>query len=474
MSPARLDHEWLWAPHAWLPGGWQEHVLLRIGADGHWAEVNPGVHEVPRDATVLQGPVLPGLVNAHSHAFQRAFAGLTETRDAPSGREPDNFWSWRDRMYDVARRISCEQLRAIAAQLYVELLRGGYTQVCEFHYLQHASDGRPHDDPLAMSWALADAAGDAGIGLTLLPVLYERAGFEQPQLRDEQRRFATSADSVWSMQRRLAASARPLLRAGIAIHSLRAAAPESIRRLRALAEGWDGPIHVHAAEQLREIEDCVASTGARPIEWLARENLLDERWQLVHATHATRDEIESVALSGAGVVLCPSTEANLGDGLCDLSGWLASGASLSIGSDSHVTRAWREELRLLEYGQRLVKRERNVAAAPEAGQPSTAQRLWSVVLDGSAGAAGLKRCGLQVGARADLLVIDGRDDAVLGVPAAQLIDALVFSSPGRPWRDVMVAGRFVVQDHRHEKATRVASQFEAAMQQLWDATACRG
>ena len=468
MSRAQL----LWAPRAWLPDGWHDHVLLRVGADGCWAEVSASVHEAPADATVLQGAVLPGLVNAHSHAFQRAFAGLAELRDAASHGEPDTFWSWRDRMYDVALRITPDQLRAIAAHLYVELLRGGYTHVCEFHYLQHPPDGTPHKEPLAMSWALADAAVDAGIGLTLLPVLYERAGFEQPELRAEQRRFAASAEQVWSMQRRIAASARPLVRAGIAIHSLRAAAPASIDRVLQLADGWDGPIHMHAAEQMREVQDCIASTGARPIEWLARERLLDERWQLVHATHATPDEIESVAASGAGVVLCPSTEANLGDGLCDLSGWLASGTSLSIGSDSHVTRAWREELRLLEYGQRLVKRERNIAAAPEVGLSSTAERLWSAVLDGSAAAAGLHRVGLQRGARADLLVIDGHDHALLGVPAVQLIDTLVFSSPGRPWRDVMVGGQFVVQEHRHEKGAAVASQFEAAMQQLWDATAC--
>jgi len=261
------------------------------------------------------------------------------------------------------------------------------------------------------------------------------------------------------------------VRAGIAIHSLRAAAPTSIARVLQLAEGWDGPIHMHAAEQMREVQDCIGSTGARPIEWLARERLLDERWQLVHATHATPDEIESVAASGAGVVLCPSTEANLGDGLCDLSAWLASGTSLSIGSDSHVTRAWREELRLLEYGQRLVKRERNIAAAPEAGLPSTAERLWSAVLDGGAAAGGLHRVGLQRGARADLLVIDGQDHALLGVPATQFIDTLVFSSPGRPWRDVMVAGQFVVHEHRHEGAALLATKFVDAMQQLWSSSA---
>lgn len=458
----------LWAPRAWLMDGWHDDVLLEIGADGCWQALTPSLHQAPLDATVLAGPVLPGLVNAHSHAFQRAFAGLAERRDTAQG-ERDDFWSWRDRMYRVAQRITPQQLRAIAAHLYVELLRGGYTQVCEFQYLQHASDGSAYENRLALSLALVDAASDAGIGLTMLPVLYERAGFAHPVPRDDQRRFVTSADGVWAMHSALATSGRPLVNAGVAIHSLRAAAPASIERLRTLAEGAAVPIHIHVAEQLREVDECRAATGARPIEWLAREALLDPRWQLVHATHATAAEIDAVAHSGAGVVLCPSTEANLGDGVCDLPRWLAAGAPLSIGSDSHVTRAWREELRLLEYGQRLVRQERNVAAAPASGQPSTAERLYSRVLDGSAGAAGLGCWGLQRGARADLLVVDLQDHALLGVPNDHLLDTLVFSSPGRPWRDVMVAGRFIVRDHRHANASAVAADFERAMAQLWGA-----
>jgi len=454
-----------WTARAWLPGGWADHVLLTAGADGHWAEVTPGVAQAPADATVLQGPALPGLVNAHSHAFQRAFAGLAERRDSAS----DTFWSWRDRMYQVALRITPEQLRAVAAHLYVELLRGGYTQVCDFHYLQHREDGSPYDEPLAMSWALADAAVDAGIGLTVLPVLYERAGFGQSTLRDDQRRFATTADSVWALQQGIATARRPLVNAGVAIHSLRAAAPASITRLRELADGFDGPIHIHVAEQMQEVDDCLAAAGARPVQWLAREGFLDSRWQLVHATHVTPDEIASVAASGAGAVLCPSTEANLGDGLTDLPGWLASNTPLAIGSDSHVTRAWREELRLLEYGQRLARRERNVAAAPDAGQPSTAARLFQRVADASGRAAGFARWGLVPGARADLLVVDLQDHALLGVPRAQLLDALVFSSAGRPWRDVMVAGKFVIANHRHGAADRCAQAFAPTMSALWGA-----
>jgi len=451
----------LWAPHAWTPGGWREQVVLRADGDGRWAEVTPGVATPPADAQVLDGPLLPSLVNAHSHAFQRAFAGRAERRDAAS----DDFWSWRDRMYRVALRLSPKQLRDVAAQLYVELLKGGYTQVCEFHYLQHDVDGRPYADPLAMSWALAEAAAETGIGLTLLPVLYERAGFDTP-LRDDQRRFRSSAEDVWQAAETIAAARRPLLGAGLAIHSLRAARPESIAELRRRAEGFAGPIHVHVAEQTAEVRDCVAATGARPIEWLAREHLLDARWQLVHATHTEGDEIAAVARSGAGVVLCPSTEANLGDGLADLPGWLAAGVPLTIGSDSHVGRDWREELRWLEYGQRLTRRQRNVAAAPEAGVAASAEHLFARALAGGATASGQASWGLVPGARADALMVDRSEDALLGLPPSHTLDALLFSSPGKSWRNVLVAGRSLIRDGVHPKAAAVAQRFAATMHAL--------
>ena len=358
----------LWAPRAWIDGRWLDAVLLRVDANRHWAEVNVGV-ATPPAAAVLPGPVLPGMVDAHSHAFQRAFAGLAERRTGAQ----DDFWSWRDRMYDVALRITPEQLRAVGAQLYVELLHGGYTQVCEFHYLQHEREGQPYADPLELSWALADAGFESGIGLTVLPVLYERAGFAEPALRRDQRRFATSADGVLALYRDLRNSHRPWLTAGVAIHSLRAATPASILRLVEALD--DVPIHIHVAEQTREVDDCLLATGERPIEWLTRHAALDARWHLVHATHSTPAEIVSVARSGAGVVLCPSTEANLGDGLTDLPGWLGASVPLSIGSDSQVTRSWCEELRVLEYGQRLHLRKRNVAASPDQGEPATAARL---------------------------------------------------------------------------------------------------
>lgn len=456
------DSQRLWAPRAWLPDGWHDRVLLTIGADGHWSDVVSNVAP-PADATVLAGAALPGLINAHSHAFQRAFAGLAERSENTT----DNFWSWRDRMYRVALRITPEQLEAIAAQLYFELLRGGYTQVCEFHYLQHDPDGTPYADPLRLSWALADAAQSAGLGLTMLPVLYERAGFDQSSLHLDQRRFASTSASVWAAREALHHSGRALLNAGVAIHSLRAASPASITALRDFASGMDdGPIHIHVSEQMQEVDDCIATLGARPVEWLAREGLLDARWQLVHATHTAASEIESVARSGAGVVICPSTEANLGDGLCDLRAWLSSTVPMSIGSDSHITRDWREELRLLEYGQRLIKQQRNISASPQTGMPSTAERLWMRVQSGGA-VAGFKHWGLTRGARADLLVIDKHDASLIGVPDAHLLDALIFSSPISPWRDVMVAGKWVVRAHHHSGAAAIAHRFGEAMRSLW-------
>lgn len=449
----------LWAPQAWVQGAWARDVLLRADASGHWAAVEPDT-PAPPHATVLPGAVLPGLVNAHSHAFQRAFVGLAERRDNAH----DDFWSWRDRMYGVALRITPEQLRAVAEHLYAELLAGGYTQVCEFHYLHHAPDGRPYAQPLAMAQALAEAALASGIGLTLLPVLYERAGFEQDTLREDQRRFATTVDSVLALRDGVRALGLPQVNAGVAVHSLRAARPASLHTLVARLAGDDSPIHIHIAEQTGEVNDCLATHGARPIEWLCRELPLDARWQLVHATHATPEEITAVAATGAGVVLCPGTEANLGDGLCDLPRWLAAGVPLSLGSDSHVTRTWPEELRWLEYGQRLALRQRNVAAAP-GHQPATAARLFDAALHGGAAAAAWPRIGFTPGARADLLLLNAHDDALRGLPASHLLDGLVFAAAQRPFARVMVAGRWVHEDA--VQATARQARFDAAMQALW-------
>jgi formimidoylglutamate deiminase len=449
----------IWAPRAWLPDGWRERVLLQADAQGVWDQITPDA-DAPTGATVLPGPVLPGMVDAHSHAFQRAFVGLAERLVGAQ----DDFWSWRDRMYGVALRITPEQLHAVACHLYGELLQGGYTQVCEFHYLHHDQNGKPYADALAMSRALAQAALDTGIGLTLLPVLYERAGFKQAGLRNDQRRFATRVDDVLALRDGLRALRLPHISAGVAIHSLRAAAPDSMRALVQALQGDPAPIHIHIAEQTGEVEDCLAATGARPIEWLTQEMPLDARWQLVHATHATPQEIHAAGATGAGVVLCPGTEANLGDGLCDLPGWLAAGVPLALGSDSQVIRTWPEELRWLEYGQRLHLRRRNVAATWPAA-PATASHLLSRLLLGGAQAAGLRPWGLIPGARADLLLLNSQDDALLGLPDGHELDGLIFAAPARPFARVMVAGRWVLTDREGP-----ARRFEASLRSLWTAT----
>lgn len=454
----------LWAPRAWLDGRWAPSVLFEVDGRGRWSAIHEAM-AAPPSATVLPGPVLPGLVDAHSHAFQRAFAGMAERRLGF-----DDFWSWRDRMYGVANRITLAQLRAVATQLFAELLAGGYTQVCEFHYLHHEPDGRPCADPFAMSQALVEAAAEAGIGLTLLPVLYERAGFTATSLRPDQRRFHSSVESVLALRDRACSLGSPQVAAGVAIHSLRAASPASLRRLVDRLRDEAAPIHIHVAEQVAEVEDCLAATGRRPIEWLATEGLLDARWQLVHATHASPEEIEAVAKSGAGVVLCPTTEANLGDGIPDLPRWLAAKVPLTIGSDSQVTRSALQELRLLEYSQRLSLRRRNVASDPSASEGSSAARLFELALAGGARVAGIERWGFTPGARADLLVIDERLDGLRGAPASHALDALVYAVDAPAFREVWVAGRKVVSEGRHVTGPAVEDAFATAMSGIWSAT----
>jgi formimidoylglutamate deiminase len=464
MKPSTAQKDALfWAPQAWVNGRWQHGVCLEVDGRGHWSRITQDMHAAPDGATVLQGPVLPGMVNAHSHAFQRAFAGLSERRES----DADDFWSWRDRMYGVALRITPEQMRAVAAQLYVEMLQGGYTQVCEFHYLHHIESGARYADPATMAWAVADGAADAGLGITMLPVLYERAGFTQPTLREDQRRFAGTPDFIADLQRTLATSGRTLVNAGVSIHSLRAAAPASITELLERVGERDIPIHIHIAEQMQEVRDCLAHTSRRPIEWLADALPIDARWQLVHATHTQHAEIEAVAASGAGIVICPSTEGNLGDGLADLPTWLQHGVPMAIGSDSHVCRQWNEELRWLEYGQRMHVQKRNVAASPTTGQSATAARLFEAAISAGGTAAGQKKWGLTVGARADMLVLNPQASGLLGIPSSHVLDAYVFACDAPAIRDVFVAGQQVISHGKHGQEDVIAQRFVRAMQTLW-------
>ena len=454
------------APRAWVGDGWQRDVLLAVDAAGRWSSIAADAQPASRGgAVVLDGPVVPGVVNAHSHAFQRAIAGLTEQAAATG----DDFWSWRDRMYSAALRITPRQLEAIAAFLYAELLAGGYTHVCEFHYLHNAVPGAPAADPLEMSMALVRAAQRAGIGLTLLPTLYMRSGFGAKGLRDDQRRFASTPDGIARLVQDLRRETRGLanVQAGVAVHSLRAADEGAIRELAGFAAAGGLPVHIHVAEQTQEVQDCLDHTGRRPIEWLLQQVAVDARWNLVHATHTVAAELQGVAERGASIVICPSTEANLGDGVFDLPGYAAAGGAWSIGSDSHVTRAWTEELRLLEYSQRLARGRRNVAAQA-ARRPSSAAALFDAALGGGPAAAGCPVGAIAVGRRADFAVLDARSPALLGVPPANLLDAAVFSSPGAPFAQVRVAGQPVAGDG-HGPGGEIAAAYQAAMTQLWAA-----
>jgi formimidoylglutamate deiminase len=451
------------APTAWVGGAWAHDVLLTAGSDGRWSEVVPDASPEARQGAVkLAGPVLPGLVDGHSHAFQRAIAGLTER----SQDGEDDFWSWRDRMYSAAHRVTPGQLEAIASFLYAELLQAGYTQVCEFHYLHNDPQGRPYAEPGEMALALVRAAQRVGIGLTLLPTLYMRSGFGAAGLREDQRRFGSTPDSVLRIAKETMRQAGEGsgITAGIALHSLRAVDKGALREAAAAADA-DMPIHIHIAEQRREVEDCVALHGRGPVEWLCEHVDVDARWNMVHATHCTPAELEELRNRRASIVLCPSTEANLGDGIFDLPAWLGQSGNWSIGSDSHVTRSWQEELRLLEYSQRLGLRQRNVASRA-ALSDSTAAALFQGALEGGTAAAGLPLGGLAKGQRADFLVVDVDSPSLVGVPADHLLDALLFSSPDARFAQVFIAGRRVLANGPDPG---LAPAMREAMQALWRA-----
>lgn len=454
----------LHADAALLPSGWARDVLIEWDAAGGLVGVRPHsgwtrTSSVPR----ADGPVLPGMSNLHSHAFQRAFAGLAELRTA----HDDSFWSWRERMYRVANAVTPEALEAIATHLFIEMLEAGYTSVCEFHYLHNDLDGRPYADPSTLATCVARAAARAGIGLTLLPVLYQQSGFGGTAPTDGQRRFVSSTDALLDLVRALRGTAGAGARVGLALHSLRAVTPEAMR------EALDGlaridptaPIHIHVAEQLREVEECEAWSGQRPVAWLLDHAPVDARWCLVHATHMTDAEARGVVAAGAIAGLCPTTEANLGDGVFPFGRWSDGGGRWGVGSDSHITVDAAEELRMLEYSQRLATRRRNVGAS--AAQAHVATALTLAAVDGGAAASGLATGGLAVGQRADLVVLDGSHPAIAGLDAADALDAHVFAgSRQRLVHTVLVAGRRVVEGGRHPLREEAAHAFVAARANL--------
>ena len=448
-------------PCAWLPDGWRRNVVISVDPGGDIVDVS--ADDTVTTARMINGAAIPGMPNVHSHAFQRAMAGLTEV----VGPDEDNFWTWRETMYDVASRITPECLNAVAAQLYADMVKAGYTSVCEFHYLHSYgafSENRSREVQLAMSQALMDAATTAGIGLTVMPTLYQTSDFGGAPPTERQRQFSMETREYLDLLDALRRSSQrsQQLEVGIALHSLRAVPPESMQMV--LDSQRDGQvIHIHIAEQEREVQACQQHFGKRPIEWLLENAPVDKHWCLVHATHATAAELQGIAATRAVVGLCPTTEANLGDGIFPMEELLAAGGAFGIGSDSHISLSPIEELRWLEYQARLARRQRNVLT--QEGRSGGAL-LWQRACTAGARVTGRPVGELAVGKRADVLVLDLSSPLFAARSDESIIDTFVFSGTSESVRDVMVGGRWLVQDRRHFAETAVAAGYKRALQKM--------
>jgi formimidoylglutamate deiminase len=446
---------WLHFETALLPEGWAKDVRIGIAA-GRIAEIRPG--SAIRTSDTRGGIAIPGMPNLHSHAFQRGMAGLAEQR----GNSQDSFWTWRETMYRFVARITPEDFESIASLAFVEMVESGFTRVGEFHYLHNDVDGRPYNAPAEMAHRIAAAAKQSGIALTLLPVFYAHGGFGGAPLQDRQKRFANSLESYARLldATRKAVAGLDDVVVGVAPHSLRAVTPDELLDLLPIA--GDGPIHIHIAEQVREVDECLAWSGARPVAWLLDHMPVSQRWCLVHATHMDLAEIRRLAASGAVAGLCPITEANLGDGLFAAPDYMAAGGAIGIGTDSNVLIDMRDELRLLEYGQRLRDRTRNVVASRDT--PSVGRNLFDASLRGGTQALG-GDVGLAVGNRADLVVLTSDQPAFAGRRTGDaLLDSFIFAN-GRI-SDVWCAGAKVVSTGRHRDRERVEARYRAALERI--------
>jgi formimidoylglutamate deiminase len=444
---------------AWLPEGWRRNVVISVDPAGDIVDI--AADDVVTTARTVNGTAIPGMPNAHSHAFQRALAGLAERR----GTQSDTFWSWREIMYRLAARLTPESLNAIAAQVYADMLKSGYTAVCEFHYLHNTADGAAYDDPLVMCHSLVDAAATAGIGLTLLPTLYQTSDFGADGPVGVQRRFALQTEQYLDLVGRLRPSQQHAaqIAVGIAFHSLRAVPPAALRAV--LQEHpTASALHIHVAEQRHEVERCVEVLGCQPIEWLIDQVGLDHRWVLVHATHATQVELRAVANAQATIVLCPTSEADLGDGAFATSDFLDARGTFAIGSDSHIQLSPGEELRWLEYQSRLARCERNVLQPIDA--KSVGAGLWHTACSAGAKASARRIGSLQTGYRADIVVLETNAPAFVGRVDDAIIDTFIFACAPNAVRDVMVGGRWLVQDGRHFAETAIAAGYRRAIASL--------
>jgi len=441
---------------ALLATGWRSDVLITL--DGRMITgLDAGV-PAPPSAERIAGIAVPGLANVHSHAFQRAMAGLTERH----GPDDNSFWTWREVMYRFLAQMTPDDIEAVAALAYVEMLQAGFTNVGEFHYLHNAPDGARYADPAETAGRIVAAAATSGIGLTLLPCFYAHGGCGGRPAKPGQARFLSDLDgfAILVEASRAHAAALEGAKLGIAPHSLRAVdAPE----LQALAKAFgSGPVHIHAAEQVLEVEESLAWSGARPVQWLLDNMGLDQRWCLIHCTHMTPQEVAGLARSGAVAGLCPITESNLGDGIFAAVAFERAGGRFAIGTDSNVRIAVNEELRTLEYSQRLRDRKRNRLGAPGA---STGRSIFDAARAGGAQALALGPSGLAVGCTADIVVLDDAHPALAGRTDDAALDAWIFAA-GEVVRDVFAGGRRVVTDGRHIRAEQVRRRYAATMRRL--------
>ena len=445
----------LWFETALLPDGWARHVRLET-AEGRIAAVHTDAAPLPEDDRY--DILIPGLSNVHSHAFQRGMAGLAERR-GPTG---DNFWTWREVMYRFLDRLTPDDVHAIGALAYVEMLEVGFTRVGEFHYLHHDSSGKPYSDPAAMAHAIVAAAEETGIGLTLLPVFYAHGNFGGAPPVSGQRRFLNDIDSFARLFESCSSAihALPDANLGVAPHSLRAVTPTELSDIIPLARG--GPVHIHAAEQVKEVQDCLAWSNARPVEWLLDHAGLNERWTLIHATHMTETEASRLAGSHAVAGICPVTEANLGDGVFRAQDFLSFEGRFGIGTDSNVHINAAGELRSLEYAQRLARLGRNLwTSVPNA---STGRALFAGAVVGGAQSLGNSRSGIRVGASADMVTLDAEDPTLAGRSGDAVLDSWIFSGAKIDcvWRN----GRKVVSAGVHNARTQVEDRYRGVLRHL--------
>ncbi|RWH79253.1 MAG: formimidoylglutamate deiminase [Mesorhizobium sp.] len=445
----------IFAEQALLPDGWHSNIRIAVN-DGRIATVETNATSRPGDEH--HAILLPGMPNLHSHAFQRGMAGLAELR----GPSADSFWSWREVMYRFALSMTPDQVEAVAAQLYVEMLEAGFSRVGEFHYLHHDCDGQPYANIAEIAERITAAAADTGIGLTLLPVFYAHSSFGGAAPNEGQRRFINDVDRFSRLVEKCRESVRTLNQGvvGVAPHSLRAVTPEELENIATMVPG--GPVHIHIAEQVKEVEDCLAWSGARPVEWLLANAKVDRRWCLIHATHMTETETAAMAKSGAIAGLCPITEANLGDGTFAAPLFKQHGGRFGVGSDSNVLIGLADELRQLEYSQRLAHRARNVLAVASG---STGRALFDAALDGGSAALGAGPSRIAAGASADFVSLEGNSPSLAGKAGDAVLDAWIFAN-GTKVDCVWVHGKKLVSGGRHARRDAIAERFRSVMTAL--------